>query len=415
MIKTNYSLLILTLAIAMICSCSNPKKPVGTASSFETIDALLNQAVKDMEIPGAVAYISQNGKEIHNKAYGYQSMENATAMTPNSIFRLASMTKALTAVSILQLYEQEKLGLDDAVKLYLPEFTNMSILNDVLPDSTFTSSPAKNDITIRQLLTHTSGIGYGFTDDKCNALVIKNDVSEGFCPDDRTSFENTKKIAALPLLAEPGAENIYGMSYDVLGTLIEKISGERYDNYVSQHILKPLRMNDSYFLVPKEERYRLPHVYEPNADENGLERATYRDVDYPILEFRRFYSGGADMSCTAADYNKFLLMIANNGSYNNHKVLEESSIKLMLSEQTPFNDDDSSQGFAAWIVNDKGAKNGLRPKGSYDFGGFFDTYCWVDPEQNFTAILMLQMYPTNAHDVHWKFQKAVYDLMKTKA
>ena len=105
MIKTNYNTLVLTLVIAIVCSCSNPKKPVTTASSFETIDALLNQAVKDMEIPGAVAYISQNGKEIHNKAYGYQSMENATAMTPNSIFRLASMTKALTAVSILQLYE----------------------------------------------------------------------------------------------------------------------------------------------------------------------------------------------------------------------------------------------------------------------------------------------------------------------
>lgn len=147
------------------------------------------------------------------------------------------MTKPLTAVSVLQLTEQGKLSLDDPIKKYMPEFANPMILIDVLSDSTFTSVPAKNDITIRQLLTHTSGIGYGFQNDKYNALVIKNNVSEGFCQDYRTSIENTKKIAALPLLAEPGERNIYSMSYDVLGTLIEVISKLRFDEYVTKIFL----------------------------------------------------------------------------------------------------------------------------------------------------------------------------------
>ncbi len=404
--------LVLTLLLATVFSCNSKKKESNFGTDFAKIDSLFNSMVKEQKIPGAVAYISMNGKEVLNKSFGYQSIEQKTAMKPNSIFRLASMTKGLTAVSILQLAEEGKLGLDDPVKKYLPEFSNMKILLDVLPDSSYTSVSAKNDITIRQLLTHTSGIGYGFQDEKYNSLVIYNNVSEGFCQDNRTSFENTKKIASLPLLAEPGKKNIYSMSYDVLGTLIEKVSGLRYDSYVSAKILKPLGMNDSFFLVPKEQRYRLTQVYEPGSEGQGLVLSSYEDTEYPILESRQFYSGGSDLCSTAEDYNKFLMMIVNKGSYNNHKVLGEDYIAMMLSEQTEFNDGDSSQGFAAWVVNDKGAQNGLRPKGSYDFGGFFDTYSWVDPENDFTAVLLLQMYPNNAHDAHWEFQKEVYQLME---
>lgn len=397
--------------LAFSCKKDVTKEKNEVTFEFTAIDSLLNAAVSNNEIPGAVAYMSFNGHEILNRAYGYKNIEDESKMSPNSIFRIASMTKALTAVAILQLVEQGNLKLDDPLKDYLPEFSNPTILVDVLPDSTFTSIPAKNDITIHQLLTHTSGLSYGFQDEKYNALIIKNNISEGFCPDSRTSFENAKKIAAIPLLVEPGEKNIYGLSYEVLGTVIEQVTGLRYDDYIVKNILNPLGMDNSYFLIPKEHRYRLPDVYEPGENGIGLVPTTYSDTEYPILEFREFYAGGSDLSCTASDYNKFLMMIENKGTLNNNRILGEKYIEMMLAPQTNFNDGDSSQGFAAWVVNDKGAKNGLRPKGSYDFGGFFDTYCWVDPKNNFTAILLLQMYPTNAHDIHWKFQKSVYKIM----
>lgn len=406
-----YNVLIFFFTGIVFFSCKDRSESNIITFDFAQIDSLFNHSVLNKEIPGAVAFISYKGQEVLNRAYGYKNIEDKTKVTPSSIFRMASMTKALTAVSILQLVEQSKLKLDDPLKKYLSEFSNMEILVDVLPDSTFTSIPAKNDITIQQLLTHSSGLGYGFQDEKYNALVIKNNISEGFCPDNRTSFENTKKIAELPLLTEPGEKNIYGLSYEVLGTLIEKITGMRYDDYVIKNILEPLGMDNSYFLIPKEHRYRLPDVYEPGENGQGLVQTSYHDIEYPILDFREFYAGGSDLSSTAQDYNKFLMMIENKGEYNGNRILGEKYIKMMISKQSSLNEGDSYQGFAAWIVNEKGAGNGLRPKGSYDFGGFFDTYCWVDPTNEFSAILLLQMYPNNAHDVHWKFQQKVYEII----
>ena len=178
---------------------------------------------KNNEIPGAVAYINRNGKEVFFKAYGYRNLENKVPMHKDDIFRMASMTKALTAVAILQLYERGLLFLDDKVSKYITEFRNPQVLIDVLPDSSFTSKSASSEITIRQLLTHTSGIGYGFQDERYNALVIKNNISEGFEDDDRTSLENIQRIAIL--LFRSGEKYTYGLSYDVLGVVIETISG----------------------------------------------------------------------------------------------------------------------------------------------------------------------------------------------
>ena len=403
--KLSYPILFLLILGTFGCQTKSESKGV---SSFESIDSLLNKSVELGHIPGGVVYISHNGNKVYHKAFEHMNVSEQSPLTTNSLFRMASMTKALTAVSILQLMEKGALALEDPIKNYIPEFSYPEILNEVLPDSSFTSRPANIDITIQQLLTHTSGIGYGFQNEEYNKVVLKNGVSEGFCEDKRTSLENTKKIAALPLLAEPGEKNIYGMSYDVLGTLIEVVSGKRYDHYVTENILKPLGMNDSYFFVPQDQQYRLVDVYEPGENNIGISLATYEEVNYPIIEDRQFFSGGADMVSTAEDYNKFLMMLVGNGAFNGSNLLKASSVKMMLSPQTPFNDGDSYQGFAAWVVNEKGAENGLRPKGSYDFGGFFDTYCWVDPEQNFTAILLLQMYPNNVHDIHWEFQKSVY-------
>ncbi|WP_299525655.1 serine hydrolase [uncultured Lutibacter sp.] len=395
----------------VIVGCNFNKKIEQPLQKTSRLDSLFNAAVSNAEIPGAVIYITKNKKEVFHKAYGFKNIEDSIPQETNDIFRMASMTKGLTAVAVLQLYEKGLLNLDDKVSKYISEFKNPQILVDVLSDSTFSSVLAKSEITIQQLLTHTSGIGYGFQDDRYNALVIKNSVSEGFCEDQRTSIENTRKIAQLPLLANPGERNIYSMSYDVLSTVIEIVSGLRYDEYVQQHILTPLEMYSSYFNIPISERKKLVKVYQPAEDNNGLILTTYNDINYPVIENKQFFSGGADLCSTAKDYTNFVYMIINNGIYKNKQILGEKYVKMMLSKQTNFDDGDSDQGYAAWVTNIKGAEKGPMSIGSYGFGGFFDTYTWTDPKKQFTATLLLQMYPTNAHNIHEKYQKIVYDII----
>ncbi|MGK0327572.1 serine hydrolase domain-containing protein [Polaribacter sp.] len=406
-----YSSFLLVFLSIVAYKNNNNTKTSASAPKTEQLDSLFMAAVGNREIPGAVILITKNQKEVFHKAYGFSDLENKIQLKENAIFRLASMTKALTAVAILQLNEKGLLNLNDEVSTYIPEFKNPELLVDVLADSTFTTIPAAGEITIQQLLTHTSGIGYGFQDDRYNALVIKNKVSEGFCEDNRTSLENTKKIAKLPLLANPGKKNIYSMSYDVLGTLIEVISGLRYDTYITKHILSPLEMNDSYFIIPASERNRLGEVYQPTSNSQNLMLTTYLDINYPIIEDQHFFSGGADLSSTAEDYTKFMHMLIHKGRYKNNKILGEKQVKRMLSKQTNFDDGDADQGFAAWVTNEKGAEKSPMGAGAYGFGGFFDTYSWTDTKKNFTATLFLQMYPANAHGIHEKYQQVVYRII----
>jgi CubicO group peptidase (beta-lactamase class C family) len=413
-IKSIFSLTIVFLVIIPVISCINSrgKGLEATGRLYERIDSLLHNAAANKEIPGAAAYISLNGKEVYNKAFGWRNIENEEPLLANDIFRLASMTKGLTAVAVMQLVEEGAMHLDDEVSTYIPEFKNPRILEEVLPDSGFTSRDALNEITVRQLLTHTSGIGYGFQNEMYNALILKNNISEGFEDDSRSSYENIRRIAKLPLLFEPGEQYVYGLSYDVLGVVIEQVTGKRYDRYVEQEILDPLKMKNSYFFVPEKEQYRLVSVYQPAENGTGLQPTSYPDNEYPVISTRKFFSGGSDLCSTAEDYAKFLQMLLNGGTYDKSRILGKPSVMAMLSKQTPFDDGNSDLGFAAWIINEKGASAGPRGIGSFEFGGFYDTFSWADPEQNMVAVLLLQMYPTNEHSIHQKFQREVYGLIQ---
>lgn len=390
--------LIFLLILVLLASCQE---------KTQTIDSYFQKHIEEQHIPGAQIYISDlQGNMLYSKAYG-----NATDQDPvteNSIFRLASMTKALTAVSILQLEEKGLISPSDPVSKYLPYFDSMMILDSVLPDSSFIAHPAQNQITIQQLLTHTSGLGYGFQNEDYNKLILHHQISEGFCPDSRTAEQNTRKIASIPLLVEPGTENIYSLSYEVLGTVVEEVSGQRFDHYVQENILDPLGMKNSYFTIPEEEQNRLVSVYMPF--DSGLVHTDYHDIHYPVIQERNFFAGGSDLSATAQDYDIFLQMLVQEGSYNKHQILNPQSVKRMLSKQTDLGESDSYQGYAAWMTNEKGAAKGPFSLGSYGFGGFFDTYSWVDPEKGFKAVLFLQLYPNNEHQVHEGFQNIVYDI-----
>jgi len=403
----------LVLISLLVFSCNRGFENQKTSFSLKAslIDSLLNSAVINQEIPGAVACIVLNGKVVYNRAFGWRNIEKKIAMKENDIFRMASMTKGLTAVAILQLCERGLLSLDDNISKYIPEFKSPQLLVNIMPDSGFVSRPAKSEITIRQLLTHTSGLGYGFQDEKYNALIVKNNISEGFEDDSRTSLENIQRLAQIPLLCEPGEKYIYSLSYDVLSVIIEKISGLRFDKYITRNILSPLGMNDSYFLVPVEKQQRLVSIYQPKTGGKGLETTMYPDTAYPTIMTRQYFSGGADLCSTAEDYLRFVQMVLNKGSLNNTRILGKRYVEMMLSKQTRFEGGNSDQGFAAWVTNATGAAEGPMSKGSFGFGGFWDTYSWADPEENFVAVLLLQMYPGNRANIHQKYQQIVYGVI----
>lgn len=407
-------LIMMVVVINVSCKNNNVENNGGISDISqieERIDSLFENAIENQNIPGAVALIKHDGKTVFHRAYGYKNRELGHKQDTMDIFRLASMTKGLTAAAILQLNQQGLLSLDHDIARYLPEFKDLVILDSVHQDSSFSGHKTDSHISIRQLLTHSSGIGYGFQNDDYNKLVLHHGVSEGFCQDTRTSRENTKKIASLPLLQEPGKSFIYSLSYDVLGTLVEVVSGMRYDHYIRKNLLLPLQMDDSFFIIPEDRRNKLVNVYEPDSDGKGLQPATYSDIEYPLMEDREFYSGGADLCGTAENYTHFIQMIMNGGTYEGNRVLSENSVKMMLSKQTSFDDGDADQGFSTWVTNSIGAKNGLMSEGSFGFGGFFDTYGWADPGFDMNAILLLQMYPNNKVDIHKKYQKLVYELI----
>jgi CubicO group peptidase (beta-lactamase class C family) len=412
--KLSWHTEVLILLIFLLSSChqnSEKAESLSSSSSTDLLDSLFNDAVSNKDIPGAVAYIIRDGNVVYEKSFGWRNIEKEIPMEANDIFRMASMTKGLTAVSVLQLCQRGLISLDDNLSKYIPEFSNPQVLEKILPDSTWVGRPAKSEITIRQLLTHTSGIGYGFLDEKYNSLIIKNKVSEGFEDDNRTSQENIQKLAKIPLMCDPGERYIYSMSYDVLGVVIEKVSGMRYDKYVAKNILQPLQMNESYFIVPEEEQFRLVSIYQPSSGRKWLEPTTYPDTAYPVIASRQYFSAGGDLCSTAQDYARFVQMILNKGTLDNVRVLGERYVEMMLSRQTSLEDGDSYQGFAAWVVTSKGAAKGPMPEGAYGFGGFWDTYSWADPGKNFVAVLLLQMYPGDQINIHQKFQSIVYGVI----
>jgi CubicO group peptidase (beta-lactamase class C family) len=407
--------LMIFVSVFFLFSChQNSEKSENSdssSSSNDLLDSLFNDAVINKDIPGAVAYIIREGNVVYEKAFGWRNIEKEIPMEAHDIFRMASMTKGLTAVSVLQLCQRGLLSLDDEVSRYIPEFKNPQVIVKILPDSSWVSRPAKGEITIRQLLTHTSGIGYGFQDEKYNSLIVKNGISEGFEDDNRTSLENIQKLAKIPLMCDPGERYIYSMSFDVLGVVIEKVSGMRFDRYVTKNILQPLGMNESYFIVPEEEQFRLVSIYQPSAGGKGLEPTTYPDTAYPVIANRQYFSAGADLCSTAQDYARFVEMIMNKGTLDNVRIIGERYIEMMLSRQTSLTEEDSFQGFAAWVVNSRGAAKGPMPEGSYGFGGFWDTYAWADPGRNMVAVLLVQMYPGDRISIHHKFQSIVYGVI----
>ena len=377
--------------------------------SFQALDNVFQSYLDNNKISGGVALIAQHGEIQYHQAFGFKNIEKAIPQKETDIFRIASMTKPITAVAAMILYEEGKFELDDPLSKYIPEFANPVILDSIdLTDSSFTAHPAKNEITIRQLFTQSSGIGYGFQNEKLMAVFEKHGITEGFEEKDILLEDNVLKIAKMPLFHEPGERYTYGLNTDVLGRLVEIWSKKPLDDFMHEEIFKPLGMKDTYFYLPKENFDRLTKVY--MSGKNGIVPTDYPLIHYPVRGAKKYLSGGADINCTAYDYYLFCQMMLNKGQLNGARILKPETVNLMTQTHLKTGDNDMGLGFG--LLSAKTESTLPRSIGSYTWGGFFTTTFWIDPQKELVAILMLQMYPFEDWEIQEEFEAGVYEAIK---
>lgn len=395
---------------------SNLKRLNIDQQNLDRIDSLLATGLIHNWMAGVTALVAVDGKVVYDKGFGFRDRETKALMGPLSEFRLASMTKPIVTAAAMKLVEEGKLKLDDPVSKYLPEFKNMKVLDAFNPkDTTYTTVDAKAPITIKNLMTHTSGLAYGYNNPTMKMIYEKNDIPDLAITNQVTIDDKVKKLATLPLYAQPNAQFCYGLSVDVLGDVIEKASGKNLAEYVTEAILKPLGMNDTYFFIPAEKANRLAVMY-GETKEGRLERLPSvvqgYHTNYPIEGARTYFSGGSGLNSTVEDYAKFCQMILNNGAFNGKVILQPETVALMTKNQIgnlSVGKDKFGLGFE--IGTEKGLANDVKV-GKLSWSGFFNTYFWIDPQRKAIAILLTQVYPSyHGKELENKFEGLVNDAL----
>ncbi len=391
-----------------------PPKGAGmSADRLSRIDTMFEEAIRENQIPGAVAIVTRNGKIVYHKAFGMADNRAGRELKKDDIFRIASQTKAVTATAVMMLWEEGKFRLDDPVSNYIPEFSDARVLDSFnAQDSTFTTVPAENPITIRHLLTHTSGIGYGIIDrdERFRKIYQKAGITDLFTTRDITIEENVKKLSALPLHHNPGEKYTYSKGLDVLGYFIEVISGRSLDSFFQTRIFEPLGMDDTWFYLPESEHDRLVTVQQKEGAGWVSYASQYYDPEYPRSGAKQFLSGGAGLSGTAKDYATFLQMYLNGGELNGIRLLSRTTVNFMMKNQVGDLIENPGRGYglAFGIINQEGVKTGgLGSLGTFDWGGYFNTQYFADPKENVIGVLYKQTRGPTGDDTAWKFRQLV--------
>lgn len=378
------------------------------------IDSMLQSSIKNDEIPGMVALIARKGKIIFHKAYGMADNEQKRELKKDDIFRIASQTKAITATAVMMLWEEGRFRLDDTISKYIPEFKGARILDTFREaDTTYTTRPSEKEITIRHLLTHTSGLGYGVIDgdEKFRKVYHKAGITDLFTTEDISIEESVKKLAELPIHHEPGETFTYSEGLDVLGYFIEIVSGIPFNQFLRTRIFDPLGMKDTWFYLPKEKHQKLVTIQEKVDGEWMPYPMTFYDPDYPIKGAKRFFSGGAGLSSTAKDYANFLQMYLNNGELNGVRLLSRTTVQSIMGNQIGniWDGGPKYYGLAFAVVNQKGQDmGGEGGLGTFDWGGYFNTQYFADPKEQVIGILMKQTQKTQDDNTAWKFRQMVF-------
>jgi CubicO group peptidase (beta-lactamase class C family) len=398
-------------SVRNITSASKPEEVGFSSERLSRIDKMVEEHVKNQTLPGAIVYIVRNGKVAYHKAYGMSNLTNNAPLKKDDIFRIASQTKAITSLAVMMLYEEGKFLLDDPISWYIPEFKNPAVLKTFNPkDSSFTSEPAKSEITIRQLLTHTSGLDYPFIGGESHkAIYAKNNISPGLGNDKTVLGDEIKLLARLPLAHHPGEKWTYGLNSDVLGYLVEVLSGTSLDKFFQERIFDKLGMKDTYFVIPKEKHARLVALHESGKDGKvhvikssplGL------NPDYPKNP-TRYPSGGGGLSSTVEDYGKFLQLFLNKGEYNGVRLLSRKTVELMLTDQV-HEPVQGEIGLGFGLETEKSDFTSPLSAGSFSWAGAFNTHYWADPKEKLIGIIFTNVFNTPYWNVGDKFKVLTY-------
>jgi CubicO group peptidase (beta-lactamase class C family) len=378
------------------------------------IDIMCQEAIDKNEIPGAVALVARNGKIVYYKAFGMADNESGKSLERDAIFRIASQTKAITSTAVMMLWEEGKFGLDEPISKYIPEFGEAQLLDSFSEiDSSYTTKPADKQITIRHLITHTSGIGYGFIDgdERFRKIYQKAGIIDAFTTGPTTIEENIKKLAKLPLHHNPGEKFTYSEGLDVLGYFIEVISGMPLNKFFRERIFDPLGMDDTWFYLPESKYKRLVSVQTKKNNKWVKYKTTpVYDPDYPIKGAKTFFAGGAGLSSTAKDYATFLQMYLNKGELNGVRLLSRTTVQFMMANQVGnlLGDSGGYYGLAFGVLNQQGEDQGGKGSvGTFEWGGYFNTQYFADPKEKIIGILMKQTQEISSDETGWKFRQLV--------
>jgi CubicO group peptidase (beta-lactamase class C family) len=376
--------------------------------------------VERREAAGIVTLVGREGKVVDVHATGFQDLESKTPMRENTIFRIASMSKPVTSVAIMMLYEEGRLRLNDQVSRFIPAFKQQRVLGQ---DATSTEA-ARRGMTIRDLLVHRSGLTYGFLNNGPVGNAYRTaGVTDGLTTTDMTLAEGIDKLAGQPLMAQPGTAWNYSLSTDVLGRVVEVASGQPFDVFLRERIFKPLGMLDTDFVVPDAKWSRMATVYSPETaggirpmkDPESFGNTHMSPIAYYKAP-KKYFSGGAGLTSTARDYARFALMLAGGGAVDGVRLLSPKSIELMSASHTG---DLTTPGLLLGpgigfglgfsVVTDLAATQALGSEGQYGWSGIYGTNFWVDPKEKLVAIVMVQRYPNPT--VAAQFQPLVYQAL----
>ncbi len=384
------------------------------ADRLSKLDQMLDQAVSSDQIPGLVAMVVKDGKIVYHEAKGMADVASGQAMAKDQIFRIASQTKAITSTAVMMLWEEGKFRLDDPISKYIPEFADPQVLAGFkYSDTTFTTKASSKEITIRHLLTHTSGIGYGVIDgdERMKMIYGKAGIVDLYTTSDVKIADNIKKLAKLPLHHEPGVKFTYSEGLDVLGYLIEIVSGMPFDQFLQTRLFAPMGMTNTGFYLNETQGKKLVTIHRKVNNQWEAFPVTFYDPDYPKTGAKTFFSGGAGLSSTAEDYAKFLQMYLNGGTYNGTQFLSSTTIETMMTNQVGelLGNGGKDYGLAFGLVDQNGVgQGGTGSLGTFDWGGYFNTQYFADPVTNTIGILMKQTQGGTGDETGWKFRQMVF-------
>lgn len=369
-----------------------------SAERLERIAAAVQREIDHQRIAGAVTLVARKGRVAWLKAQGALDREAGKPMRPDAIFRICSMTKPITSLAAMLLYEEGRFLLEDPVSKYLPEFRNPRVLVKPPSGQPYTI-PAGREITIKHLLTHTSGLVYHWNPD-LGSRYAEAKVAHGLLQYDGTIGDSVQALAAQPLLFQPGEKFEYSLSIDVLGRLVEVVSGKTLDQFLRERVFEPLRMNDTHFFLPEDKVPRLATAY-TWYEGKGLNRFPSQPIaegsfvysaDYPYRGPKKLYAGGAGLCSTAGDYARFCQMMLNGGKLDGARLVSRKTVELMTHDQ--LGKIGPEQGFGLGFgVSGKRPLEELGSPGTYSWGGFFYTAFFIDPKEEMIGIFMAQLHP----------------------